>query len=138
MNPKYTLTAFLFLTVGCGGPSGTSQPTPPLLTPAQANELLLGQNPPQLIDVRNPDEFQSGHIAGAKLIPLGELEGHLGEIDKGKPVLLYCLAGVRSQKAADLLSQHGFQNVSQISGGIKAWKEAGLPLTAATPPPTTK
>ena len=128
----------LFLAIGCGGPSATSRPVSSNMTPVQAHEWLQGKNPPQLIDVRNPDEFQTGHIAGAKLIPLGELEGRLGDIDKGKPVLLYCLAGVRSQKAADLLNRHSFQNVFQITGGVKAWREVGLPLTAATPPSTPK
>lgn len=129
----FLLIPFLLLAIGCSGQSSSAPSASANLTPAQANELLQGKNPPQLIDVRNSDEFQSGHIPGAKLIPLPELEKRLGEIDQDRPVLLYCLGGVRSQKAMDLLTRRGFKKLSHIEGGIKAWKESGLPTTTAAP-----
>jgi len=75
----------------------------------------------QLIDVREPHEYQICNIPHARLIPLGELPKRLREIDRSRPIVLYCKTGSRSAKAADLLRQSGFTGVLNMTGGILAW-----------------
>lgn len=76
----------------------------------------------QLLDVRQPKEYESGHLAGSLLIPLKELPDRLDELDREKPIIVYCAVGGRSKVAAQLLSGHDFTNVFNMSGGIKAWQ----------------
>jgi rhodanese-related sulfurtransferase len=76
----------------------------------------------QLLDVRQPKEYEQEHLPGAVLIPLKELLSRRDELDPAKPTLVYCAAGVRSKAASQLLQGHGFKEVYNISGGIKAWK----------------
>jgi len=76
----------------------------------------------QLLDVRQPKEYEEGHLAGARLIPLKELPDRLVELDKGKPVIVYCAIGGRSKMAAQLLAGQDFAEVYNLSGGIKAWQ----------------
>jgi sulfur-carrier protein adenylyltransferase/sulfurtransferase len=77
----------------------------------------------QLIDVREPHEWQIGHIPQAKLIPLGELPKRLNELDSAVELVAHCKSGVRSAKACDLLRQAGFKKVSNMTGGILAWSD---------------
>ena len=82
----------------------------------------------QVINVLEPEHYALGAIRGSKKIPLSGLESRLGELDKSKEVVTYC-AGVdcdASRKAADLLAAKGFK-ASAYEGGVKEWKEAGLP-----------
>lgn len=79
----------------------------------------------QLIDVRESNEWKSGHAPGAKHIPLGSLEGRLKTIARERPVMVMCQSGMRSAQAAKILSSEGF-DVSNVSGGMVAWKRAGL------------
>ncbi len=74
------------------------------------------------LDVRQPNEYEKGHIPGAKLIPLPDLNNRLGEIDPNKPVMVYCAIGGRSRVAAQMLAGMGFKEVLNLSGGFKAWK----------------
>lgn len=80
------------------------------------------QNEYTLIDVRQPQEYQQGHLPGAQLIPIKELDDHLAELDPRKPVITYCAAGVRSRAAASVLDHAGFDMVVSMAGGIKAWE----------------
>ncbi|MFH2044136.1 MAG: rhodanese-like domain-containing protein [Pseudomonadota bacterium] len=75
----------------------------------------------QLLDVRQPDEYENEHIPGAALIPLPKLPDRLSELDSKKPTLVYCAVGGRSRAAAQLISGKGFGEVYNLSGGIKAW-----------------
>ncbi|HEY6395760.1 MAG TPA: molybdopterin-synthase adenylyltransferase MoeB [Candidatus Binataceae bacterium] len=77
----------------------------------------------QLIDVREPHEWQIGHIPQAKLIPLGELPKRVNELDRSVEIVAHCKSGVRSAKACDFLRQAGFKNVSNMTGGILAWSD---------------
>ncbi len=79
----------------------------------------------QLIDVRESNEWKSGHAPGAKHIPLGSLENRLGSIAKERPVMVMCQSGMRSAQAAKVLASAGYE-VSNVSGGMTAWKRAGL------------
>jgi rhodanese-related sulfurtransferase len=81
----------------------------------------------QLIDVRADHEWEAGRIAGATHLPLAELPQRSGEIDKDRPVLLYCRGGNRSTMAAAALAEAGY-DAAKLSEGIVGWDEAGLPL----------
>jgi rhodanese-related sulfurtransferase/rubrerythrin len=74
-----------------------------------------------LLDVRQPAEYESEHIPGAKLIPLPELGDRLSEMDAQRPTIVYCAIGGRSRVAAQMLAAKGFSEVINLSGGIKAW-----------------
>jgi rhodanese-related sulfurtransferase len=81
----------------------------------------------QLIDVRVDHEWEAGHLPGATHLPLAELNERTGEIDKDRPVLLYCRGGNRSTMAAAALADAGY-DAAKLSEGIVGWDEAGLPL----------
>lgn len=82
-----------------------------------------------LLDVRSYDEYGSGYIDGAKLIPLGELRQRIGELRSAKDnmVLVYCHSGMRSRTAAGILAAEGF-TVMNLKGGISSWGAAGNPI----------
>lgn len=82
-----------------------------------------------LIDVREPDEWAVGHVAGARHIPLADLPTRLAEIPRDQPVLLFCRSGNRSGKATAFLRQQGYAQATNVEGGIIAWQGAGLPVT---------
>ena len=89
----------------------------------------LGRGPvPFLLDVREPWEFANGHVPGAHLIPLGELEGRVGEIPRDRPILCLCQVGQRSLAAAVYLRQLGYHDVLNVDGGTGAWIERGFPI----------
>ncbi|MFN2509507.1 MAG: molybdopterin-synthase adenylyltransferase MoeB [Chthoniobacterales bacterium] len=77
----------------------------------------------QLIDVREPHEYEIASIAGARLIPLGELPDRVQEIEADGEIVVHCHSGVRSAKAVQLLEKAGFGNVFNLAGGIDAWSE---------------
>jgi rhodanese-related sulfurtransferase len=81
----------------------------------------------QLVDVRAEHEWEMGRIAGATHLPLAELSERAGEIDKGRPVVLYCRGGNRSAMATEALAAEGY-DAAKLSEGIVGWAEAGLPL----------
>ena len=74
-----------------------------------------------LVDVRQPEEYEAGHIPGAVLIPLGELEARQGELDRNKKIITYCRSGRRSMAAAIALCGLGFKGVQHLAGGILDW-----------------
>jgi rhodanese-related sulfurtransferase/rubrerythrin len=78
-----------------------------------------------LLDVRQPGEYEEGHLPGAKLIPLPELGRSLEELDVGKTTIVYCAVGGRSRTAAQFLMHRGFQDVGMLEGGLDAW-EGGI------------
>lgn len=82
---------------------------------------------PVLIDVREPWEYEAGHVPSAKNIPLGAIEGRLGELApyKDGPVYVVCQSGSRSLAASQTLVSHGFDAVN-VTGGTRAWRSAGL------------
>lgn len=91
---------------------------------AQALKQRLLKSPrPFLLDVRQPDEFAAGHIDGAILIPLGELEQRLGELDQHREIVVNCKGGGRSAKAVQFLESRGFVDVANLVGGYIGWKE---------------
>ncbi len=93
--------------------------------------LLINREDALVIDVRGGDEWATGHIANARHITLDQMDRRLTEIEKYKqrPVIVCCHSGMRSLSACAKLKKSGFENVHNLSGGISAWREAGLPLT---------
>lgn len=91
-------------------------------------EIITGGEDYIILDVRNPDEYEEGHIGGAVLIPVSELEDRLDEIPGNKPVITYCKAGSRSASAAHILVENGFLEVYDM-GGITEWMDSGYPVT---------
>jgi rhodanese-related sulfurtransferase len=81
----------------------------------------------QLIDVRETDEHEAGHIAGTRLIPLGSLTEQAATIDATQPVVFYCRSGGRSGMATEAFEQAGF-DAHNMTGGMLAWDAAGLPI----------
>ena len=75
-----------------------------------------------LLDVRQPEEYEAGHIAGAMLIPLGELEARQEELERDKKIITYCRSGRRSMAAAIALCGLGFEGVHNLEGGILKWR----------------
>ena len=102
------------------------------LSPALGAERLLSDEPPQVLDVRAPREYEAKHIDGSLNIPLNHLAERVRELSAARPLLVHCAGGYRSSIAASLLRQLGFGGVSELAGGIAAWEAAGLPLTVVT------
>lgn len=84
-------------------------------------EFRAGYRKAQLIDVREPNEFDAGHVVGARNIPLSQMKMRLKEIRPDKPVYLYCQSGARSGRAAQLLYKKGYKDLSHLQGGFKKW-----------------
>ncbi|MDD5028624.1 MAG: rhodanese-like domain-containing protein [Rhodoferax sp.] len=81
-----------------------------------------------LVDVRTPAEFARGHAPGAVLIPLDQIGQRLGELGaKDRPIALICRSGNRSGQAQSILEQAGFTKTVNVTGGMNAWEQAGLP-----------
>lgn len=101
-------------------------------TPAEAHarraELAV-------VDVRAAHEFHGplGRVPGAVLVPLPELEGRVGELPAGRPLLLVCRSGARSGRACELLARFGIGPVLNLAGGMIAWSRAGLPVERTEP-----
>ena len=83
---------------------------------------------PVVIDVRGQAEWDAGHMAGARHIPLGYLTERLAEVPKDQPLVLHCQGGGRALIAAGLLQAYGVSNVTNLAGGFGAWQAAGLPV----------
>jgi len=98
-----------------------------LLSP-DAFEKMLKNNPNiQLVDVRTPEEFADGRIQGAVNYDYyaADFAQKIAQLDKTKPVMVYCEAGARSASSAEKLKKAGFNKVFDLNGGISAWREAG-------------
>jgi rhodanese-related sulfurtransferase len=77
-----------------------------------------------VLDVRQPDEYEAGHVPGAVLVPLGELGGRMGELPQDRPLLVICKSGGRSANAVQALTAAGY-DATNIAGGTMAWIDAG-------------
>lgn len=99
------------------------------LTASQGKDLIQACEP-LVLDVRTPSEYRSGHIAGAKLIPLQELEKRVAELQshRQKPILIYCRSGNRSRLAASILKYFGFVHLHHLNRGILQWNRFGYPV----------
>lgn len=98
------------------------------VAPSDAQELIAKGNI-DVVDVREPHEWATGHVPGARLIPLGQLRADFAGAEIGKRVLFVCEKGGRSQQAAQLAEQNGAAEVYSLDGGTSGWRTAGLPIT---------
>lgn len=80
------------------------------------------------VDVREQSEWDSFHIPGTTLIPLGELPNRLSELPKDQKIVVVCRSGNRSAAGRDILKQAGFSNVTSMAGGVTDWKAQGYPI----------
>jgi rhodanese-related sulfurtransferase len=99
----------------------------PSISAAELNEKIKKANRPFLLDVRQPEEFREGHIAGAKLIPLGELRARMKELPQDREIVCVCASGSRSSSATRQLASAGY-NVINMKGGMFVWQRAALPV----------
>jgi sulfur-carrier protein adenylyltransferase/sulfurtransferase len=90
------------------------------VTPREVDEMLKGNNPPLLVDVRMPWEYDICHIGASRLVPLNQLPNGVATMERTQPIVVYCHHGVRSLLAAQYLRQEGFEAMS-MSGGIDQW-----------------
>ncbi len=87
----------------------------------------------ELFDVRMPDEYESAHVPGAKLVPLPQLPERLGDFPDDAPVYVICQSGGRSMKACEFLASQGFTAVN-VAGGTMAWAESGRTVRSGSTP----
>ena len=99
------------------------------LHPEELLQVMQAQSGLKIVDVRRPQEYARGHIAGAVPAPLGTTGRRLGDWPRDTPIALICLSGHRSQAAATELLRMGFSDVSHLAGGMLAWHRKGLPMT---------
>jgi adenylyltransferase/sulfurtransferase len=122
-GPHRTITKLIDYHQFCGVPQAPAAPATAAgeIDPVAVKARSDSGEDFQLIDVREPHEYQICRIPQARLIPLGELPKRLHEIDRSRPIVVHCKTGGRSAKAADLLRRNGFTNVLNMTGGILAW-----------------
>lgn len=99
------------------------------VSPQQAVHLMNREGA-AILDVRDPADFQAGHIVGAINIPEGRISERLRELEaaREKPLLLYCGTGMVSGRAGLLLKKHGFGRLFSLRGGISAWQQENFPV----------
>lgn len=135
-GPHPTVTALIDYEQFCGMPAhdqGAAQTTSsvPELTVQELKAMLDAHRPLHIIDVREPHEWQIVRLEQAKLIPLGDLQAHLSELDSTADHVVLCRSGARSAKAVELLLASGIKRVKNLKGGILAWArevDTTLPL----------
>ncbi|MCB0734285.1 MAG: redoxin domain-containing protein [Flavobacteriales bacterium] len=123
------LTAALFVIglMSCSTPSSTGQVR---LDAQSFNQQINATSNPQIIDVRTPEEYNSGHLTNAQNLNIyaSNFSQSLDLLDKDDTVFVYCKAGGRSAQAAQQLVAKGFKHVYDLNGGIMQWQKAKLPL----------
>ena len=94
---------------------------------------LLNREKAVVVDVGEIEEFASGHVGGAKNVPFSELEDKLPNTVKNKalPLILVCPTGARANRAVAVAKKLGYEQAQALGGGLKAWKEANLPVEKA-------
>ena len=97
----------------------------PLLSASALRTRLEGEKPPVLLDVRGPGEWKQGHLAGAIHVPVDELRDRLNEVPKGREILVICRSGFRGHIAARILRAAGYQQVSNLTGGMLSIQQHG-------------
>jgi rhodanese-related sulfurtransferase len=102
------------------------------LDPAQAKSKLDTKPAPFLLDVREPEEFRDAHIAGARLIPLGDLPQRAKELPRDQEIICVCQSGSRSASAVQFLASAGYTAIN-LNGGMINWVRAGLPVQKGAP-----
>jgi hydroxyacylglutathione hydrolase len=102
------------------------------LSPEVAAKRLASTSPPVLVDLRTSTERSRASIPGSVHLPLSRLTEQIETLPNDRPLLVHCAGGYRSAIAASVLQRHGFEQVSEMAGGISAWEQAHLPVSANT------
>jgi rhodanese-related sulfurtransferase len=97
----------------------------PEVREADLDELRARPSDSAVLDVREPEEFASGHVPGAVNLPQADLATRLDEVPRDRPVFVICQGGFRSLRAAQFLGQCGIADVASVRGGTEAWRAAG-------------
>jgi rhodanese-related sulfurtransferase len=102
------------------------------LTAANAVQLINRERA-VVVDVCEPEEFAQGHVNGARNVPVGQFEQRLPEVVKNKtvPLILVCASGARASRALGTAKKLGYEQAQVLAGGMKAWKDANLPVEKA-------
>ena len=102
------------------------------LSPQQAVQMI-NREKAQVIDVCSAEEFAAGHLIGARHVPLDQLEQQIAGVAKNKsqPLILVCASGLRSKRAVAVAKKLGYEQAHSLTGGLKGWKEANLPVEKA-------
>lgn len=100
-----------------------------LLSPTAAVALLNTEDDVIIIDVRESNEYNEGHIENARHIPLGKVSEQLGDLDRDSVIIVTCHQGTRSAAACKTLVGLGYTKVHEMQGGMMGWKDANLPVT---------
>jgi phage shock protein E len=110
----------------------SSGPGVVLVSAADAAAVLEANPGAVVLDVRTPEEYAAGHLAGAQLLDWnsGQFAASVGSLPTDATYVLYCRSGNRSAQAAAMMREAGFTEVYEVDGGIQAWQAAGLPLQA--------
>lgn len=119
---------FLVQLAGCGQPAGEGAYQE--LEPAAFRQTLQKSPGAVVLDVRTAEEYAAGHLAQARNVDYkgDDFRRRVGKLDKSRPYFVYCKAGVRSDKAADIMMELGFRQVYTLEGGIDEWEEEDLPV----------
>jgi hydroxyacylglutathione hydrolase len=111
--------------------AGFPMETIPQMDVQELHRRIADGQAPAVLDVRSDAEWDAGRVAGAVHIMGGFLEERLADVPRGDGVAIICGSGYRSNVAASVLRRHGFQNVANVTGGMQAWRRAGLPESRA-------
>ena len=104
-------------------------PTERVNAQAVAEELAIA-DPPLILDIRNPREWASKHIAQSVNLPLNHLQERISEIPRDRRIAVHCAGGYRSSIAASILHRYGITNLTEMAGGLAAWEAAKLPVVS--------
>ncbi len=96
---------------------------------SELNQMISDGQKLVLVDVREPWEYQEGHVPNTIHMPLGQLPGQWNKLDPKQPTVLICEHGSRSQSAASFLEKNGFTELYNLVGGTDAWRRSGLPVS---------
>ena len=108
--------------------------TSPAVAEVGPDDVIAAGAAAFVLDVREPGEYAEGHLPGAVNVPQAELATRLAEVPRDRPVLVVCQAGARSRRAAQFLTERGYDGVRSVAGGTGAWRAAGHSLEAAPRP----
>jgi rhodanese-related sulfurtransferase len=110
------------------------------LDPAGAERLLEQKPGAVVLDIRTPAEYASGHIEGAVNLDFNApgFADELAKLDRDATYVVHCGTGGRSTRSLEIFERLGFRSVAHLDGGLNAWREAGKPVTAATPASTAE
>ena len=110
--------------VVAGQAAPASPQNAPVISVQELQKLMQKEGSVLIYDVRQPEEYNEGHIKGATLIPLGDLSSRYKEIPQKKKVVIYCHSGRRSAQAVAFLRDHGYADAFSLSGGYLEWSRA--------------